>query len=450
MNITIYGAGKTGQYLTRVLTIGGHDLTVIENDTAVCEKLSSLYDISVINSEGIRRDVFNKELFASCELFIAVGPVDEMNIMACSVAKKVGARKTIARVRNEDYGMMDDVVGLEQLGVDLAIHPEKELSREITNLVILPNAIDVYELYDGRILIVSIIAKENSDITGKSLQEISSIFDLSVLRAVVVEKGLDVRIPRGSYVIEPGDKIYAIAKKEDVDNIFKMAGYEPEEKNKDIMVSGSGTIARTIAQVLEDSGKFNLKIIVGDEHRATQFSELFPDSLVVYGEATEVDLLAAEGIIDMDFFLALTENDETNMVASLLANHLQVKKTITLIEKTDYLPITKTIGLRRCINSAIATSNAIMRFVKHGNILSASTLKGIDIEVITLRIPESNRYLDKPLHNIKFPPNTIIGVIVRSGSTFVPSGHSIIKPGDEIVFFADKSSVDKVEQMFEK
>jgi len=447
MKVIIYGAGKTGQYLTRVLAIEGHDVTVIEPNNAICNKLSSQYDISVIVSGDIKRSAFNEEIFFGCDLFIAVGPVDEMNIMACSVAKKVGARVTIARVRNEEYGIMDDVVNLYTLGIDMVIHPEKEVSKELLNLVLHPHAIDIYELYEGKILIVSTIIKENSPIVGKSLIDISQIFDLSNMRAVVVEKGMDVIIPRGNYIIEANDKIYSVVEHQNVDQIFKISGYK-DETNKDIMINGSGKIAQAIAYELEASSKFNVKIIVNDEEKANQFSEIFPNSLVVHGEATHVDVLAAEGIIDMDFFLALTDNDEINVVSSLLANHLKVKRTVTLIEKTDYFPITKTIGLQRCINSSIATSNAIMRFVRHGNVQASSTLKGIDIEVITFKVTERDQLLNRPLHDIKFPKNSIIGAIVRDGSIFVPTGNDKMISGDEIVIFAEKASVIDVEKMF--
>lgn len=449
MNIFIYGAGKTGRYLIRVLTMEGHEVTVIEPDIGVGNKLKSLYDISVIESRGIKKDVFNEDVFAPCELFIACCPVDELNIMACSAAKKLGTGKAIARIRNEDYAVLDHVADLTMLGVDLVIHPEKEVSRELINLVAHPNAIDVYELYEGKLLIVSVLVKEDSKIVGKSLLEINKLYDLSDMRAVVVEKGLKTIIPGGDYIVQANDKVYAIATKEYVDAIFRLSGYK-EEKNEDIMIYGSGKIAMTIAEELEKIGDFDIKIIVGDGEEAELFSRQFPNSLVVCGEATDIDILAAEGIIDMDFFLALTDSDETNMVSSLLANHLQVKKTVTLIEKTDYFPITKTIGLQRCINSSIATANAIMRFVRHGNVLASSTLKGIDIEFITFRIPESNRYVGQSLHKIKFPKNSIIGAVVRNGNTFVPSGKSMLEVGDEVVVFAEKSSVTKVGKMFAK
>jgi trk system potassium uptake protein TrkA len=370
-----------------------------------------------------------------------------MNIMACSVANKVGAKKTIARIRNEDYGMMNDVVDLDALGVDRIIHPEKELSKELLNLVLHPNAIDVYELYNSKILIVSIIIKEDSHIIGKSLGEISKTHDLANMRAVIIEKGTEVIIPGGNYIVKPNDKVYAVVDKENVDMVFKVAGFK-EETNKDLMINGCGHIAQTIAEALEKNGKFNVKIIVNDEEKANQFSELFANTLVVQGDATDVDILAAEGIIDMDFFLALTDDDEANMVSSLLANHLKVKRTITLIEKTDYFPITKTIGLQRCINSSVTTSNAIMRVMRHGNILASSTLKGIDVEVITFKVSEQNRYVDQPLHQMKLPKNSIIGVIVRNGKIFVPAGKNMIKPGDEIVVFSGKSSVNELEKMF--
>jgi trk system potassium uptake protein TrkA len=447
MRITIFGAGKTGQYLTRVLAIEGHEVTVIEQDIGLCNKLSSSYDISTIRSEGIRRDVFNEETFASCELFIAVGPVDETNIIACSVAKKMGAEKTIARVRNEDYGMMEDVVDLRAMGIDEVVHPEKELSRELVNLVTHPNAIDVNELYNGRIMIVSTIVKENSNIVNKSLAEISNIHDLSELRIVVVEEGQDASIPGGGYVIKAGDKIFAVSDRANVETAFEIAGYT-EGTSKDIMINGSGKVARSVAMELEKRGSFNIKLIVDEEEKAALLSELLTRSLVVHGEATDLDILAAEGIIDMDFFLALTGNDETNVVSSLLANHLKVNKTITLIEKTDYLPITKTIGLQRCVNSSLSTTNGIMRFARHSNVKATSSLKGIDIDAISYRVSAANKYIGKPLRDIRFPRGSIVGVIVRNGQIFVPTGEHHLDPGDEIVVFHKKSAFGEVEKMF--
>lgn len=304
--------------------------------------------------------------------------------------------------------MMENVVDLRTLGIDLIIHPEKELSRELVNLVTHPNAIDIYELYDGRMLIASVIFKEKSGLVGKTLQEINSIHDLSDIRAVVVERGLQAFIPRGDYTVKEGDKIYAIAAREHIHSFFQIAGYG-EEDNRDIMIDGSGKIARAITEILDKDSHFNAKIIVDDEENAELFSGLFPNTLVVHGEGTDIDVLAAEGIIDMDFFLALTDNDETNVVSSLLANHLQVQKTITLIEKIDYLPITKTIGLQRCINSSISTSNAIMRFVRHGNVLASSTLKGIDVEFITFKIPPATATWNGRFSRCPFPKTALWG-----------------------------------------
>ena len=213
MRITIFGAGKTGQYLTRMLTIGGHEVTVIESDSATCDKLNSLYDISVIESDGIKQEVFNRENFENCDLFVAVSSVDEKNILACTIARKVGATKAIARIRNEDYCTMEEVINLRAMGIDEVIHPEKELSKELVNMVLHPNAIDVQQFYNGRILVVSTIVKENAGIAAKSLKEINSIFGLSEVRIAVVDEGFRAVIPRGDYVIEAGYKIYAVVDK---------------------------------------------------------------------------------------------------------------------------------------------------------------------------------------------------------------------------------------------
>ncbi len=448
MRITIFGAGKTGRYLTRMLTIGGHEVTVIESDSATCARVNSLYDISVLESDGIKQEVFNRENFEHCDLFVAVSAVDEKNILACTIARKVGAGKAIARIRNEDFCSMEEVLNLRAMGIDEVIHPEKELSKELVNMVLHPNAIDVQQFYNGRILVVSTIVKENAGIAGKSLIEINSIFDLSKLRIAVVDEGFRAVIPRGDYIIEAGYKIYAVVDKKNVNQVFELAGHDSEGAGNDIMISGSGKIARTVAQALEAQGDFNIKIIVSDEERAKQMSELLPNSLVVHGEATDLNVLAAEGIIDMDFFLALSDSDETNVVASLVSNHLEVKTAITLIEKTDYLPVTKTIGLPRCVNSSIATSDAIMRHMRHRNVRAFSSLKGIDIKIISFNVSAKNKYIDRPLRDIKFPQNTIIGIIVHDDELFIPTGDRTMVPGDEIVVFAQKGDISKVEKMF--
>lgn len=448
MRITIFGAGKTGRYLTRMLTIAGHEVTVIESDGATCQKLNSLYDISVIESHGIKQDVFNHENFEHCDMFIAVSSVDEKNILACGIAKRLGVEKTVARIRNEDFCTMEEIFNLKAMGIDEVIHPEKELSKELVNMVLHPHAIDVQQLYNGRILVVSTIVKEDAGIAGKSLMEINSLHDLSKVRIAVVDEGFRAVIPRGDYVIEAGYKIYAVVDKQNVDQVFRLAGYDPEVTGNDIMINGSGKIARTVAEALEEQGGFNIKLIVTDEERANQMSELLPKSLVVHGEATDLNVLAAEGIIDMDFFLALSDNDENNVVASLVANHLEVKTTITLIEKTDYLPVTKTIGLQRCVNSSIATSDGIMRHMRHSNVRAFSTLKGIDIKVISFQVSDKNKYLGQPLRDIKFPQNTIMGVIVHNDEVIVPTGDQTMAPGDEIVLFAQKGIIGKIEKMF--
>jgi trk system potassium uptake protein TrkA len=449
MNIIIYGAGKTGQYLTKILSAEGNDITLIESDPLICKRLRSVMDISIIESQGIKKDVFNRENFKECDLFIGVSSVDEMNIMSCSAAKKLGAKKVVARVRNDDYNFMEDIIDLEQFGIDLIIHPEKELSKELVNLLSYPSAIDVYELYNGKIMLISTTVKKDSKIIGKSLRDVSKTFPMHYLRVVVIERGVKAFIPKGDFKVEKDDKFFIIAEKRHLKDAFDLTGYN-DEKGRDIMIHGKGKIVETLGKELEKIGGFNIKIITNDENRASRFSEILTDSLIVYGEATDINILAAEGIIETDFFLALTGNDETNIVSSLLANHLEVKKTITRIEKIDYLPITKTIGLSRCVNSSISTSNAIMRFVQHGKVLSSSTLKGTNIVMITFMVSSDSRYIGIPLAELqtKIPKDSIIGVIYRKGNPIVPAGNDIIKSNDEIIVFSEIDSLYKVEKMF--
>ncbi|MCK4888857.1 MAG: NAD-binding protein, partial [Candidatus Aminicenantes bacterium] len=297
MNIIIYGAGKTGQHLARSLSSDGNDIIVVEKNPVLCSKLEKHLDATIIESQGIKKEVFNKDVFEECDLFIAVSSVDEMNILSCSAAKKLGADKVVARIRYDDLNFMDELIDLDDMGIDLIIHPEKELSAELENLLEYPSAIDVYELYNKKIMLVSTEVCSKSDIIGKSLGEISKLYSLSNMRIVVIERGFKAHIPRGDFIVEENDKFFVISEKKYLKEVFKMTGSNGDEKIKNIMIHGKGKLVETIGMALEKHGGYNLKIITEDESRAEHFSETLTDSLIVHGEATDLNMLAAEGII---------------------------------------------------------------------------------------------------------------------------------------------------------
>ncbi|PID31120.1 MAG: Trk system potassium transporter TrkA [Candidatus Cloacimonadota bacterium] len=449
MNIIIFGAGKTGEYLARVFTSEGSDVTIVDKDGEKCRKIESAIDVTALEFDGIKKEFFNKDYFSNVDLFIAVTAVDELNITACTIAKKLGTGTTIARIRNEDYDQFKDLIDLSAEGIDLIIHPEKELTKELINLVSYPEALDIYNISKGELYILSTEIKKDSPFLGRSLKDISKDKNINLenYRVVFVEKGIETIIPKGRYVFEEKDKVYFISLKDHINQFFSTIGCD-YKRGRDIMINGWGDVSKTLAVELERIGGFNVKLILNDRKKAEQLSEILTDTLVVVGEATDMDILATEGIIDMDFYLALTGNDEANMVSSLLASHLDVKRTITRIEETTYLPISKTIGLGRCINSSIATTNAIMRFFKHGKVVSSSTFKGINIDAITFKIDGDSKCIGKPISSLKFPGDTIIGAITRDDNFFIPAGNNEILPGDEIIVFTTRDLVPKIEKMF--
>ncbi|MBN1968367.1 MAG: Trk system potassium transporter TrkA [Candidatus Delongbacteria bacterium] len=449
MNIVIFGAGRTGEYLTRIFVYENNNVIVVDKDPEKCAKIEGVYDVSTLVYDGIKKEMFNKKFFSNTDLFIAVTAVDEMNIIACGLAKEMGDNTmTVARIRNEDYEMFGDFTNTAMKGIDLIIHPEKELTKELVNLVSYPEALDIYDLSRGNLFIISTLVKRNSSFDGVKVNKIArNVMDMDNYRIVLIERKMEAIIPNGDFEIKENDKIYFISEKENIETFFHGMGYNIKA-GKDIMINGSGNVTKAIGLELEKLGKFNVKVIVNDKEKALALSELFKNTLVVFGEATDIDVLATEGIDDMDFYLALTGNDEANMVSSLLASHLEVKRTVTRIEKTDYLPITRTIGLGRCVNSSIATTNAIMRFVKHGKILSTSTFKGINIGAVTFKIGDNSKCTNKAISELKFPEKAVIGAILRGDEYFVPSGNHIIKPDDEIILFCERIMIPKFEKMF--
>lgn len=449
MKIVIYGAGKTGQYLLKMFYAEGHDITIIDQNPNICRRLNIKYDISVINSTGVQKKVFHPDVFEGTDLFVAVSTVDELNIISCSIAKSLGAHWTVARVRNEDYAELTTFIDIHRMGVDLIIHPEKEIIREIQNLIDFPSAIDVLELMGGKVLVVSVIIAEDSQLVGLSLQDAARRYPMEDFRIILVERELDVFIPGGKYVVQPGDKIYLLATREKIDEVFRFTSSRKEE-NVNIMINGSSKIAQGIAANLDKRGRHNIKIIVDDEDIANELSGKLSNTLVLFSDGVDIDILAAEGIFEMDFFLALSEDDESNMVSSLFARHLQVRKTITLIETTDFLPITKTIGLQRVVNRSIATYNAILQFIRKEKIIALNLLKGTNIDFISMTVSENCRYTRKPIITFrnKLPEQSIIGVISRNGEIRIPTGKDELLPGDEVVVFTEKSNIERIEKLF--
>jgi trk system potassium uptake protein TrkA len=310
-----------------------------------------------------------------------------------------------------------------------------------------PYTFDVVEFENGRVLLIGIQIDENSPVLGKNLAEIADKFDEFTFRIVAINRAGSTIIPRGSESIKENDRLYVIAKGDKKDEVFKLA-VEEVYANRNIMILGGGKIGQMVAERLDDIKHISVKMIESNEEKSEMLAGKLQNTLVVVGDGTDIDLLAQEGIQEHDMFIALTSNDETNIVSSLVAKHLRVKRTVTLIGREDYLPLTKTIGLDLAINARLIASNAILRFVRRGSVKTMCSLKGIEAEAFEFEISEKCKACDKTLKELSLPEGIIIGTILRKNEVIIPVGGTAIRPGDRVIVFCLPQLVGQVEKLF--
>lgn len=447
MRILIIGGGEVGFHLAKIFSKENHEVVIIEQDKQRIEKLRETLDILAIEGSGSSVETLVKAGIEKARLLIAVSASDEVNIIASMLADKFNVEKKIARIRNQEYTSPDAVLSPEQLGIDLIINPEFETAKEIVRLIRRSAATDVIEFANGAIQLVGVRLDSAAKIISKKLVEVSSSIPNLTYRTVAIYRNGRTIIPTGEDYFLNGDQIFVVSKTESVPELLELCGKTDETIEK-IMILGGGKVGRMVAKALEKDRKLDIRLVESNAHKSQFAAEQLRHTLVIQGDGTDVDLLASEGIIDMDAFVSVTDDEESNIITSLLARHLGVRRTITMVTQANYIPLMKSIGLDAAVDIRITTANAIARFIHRGEVVSVATLKGIEAEAIELVAQKGSKITNKPLRQTKFPKGAIIGAVTRNGKVFVPVGESYLQPDDKVVIFALPKAVENVEKMF--
>jgi len=447
MKITVVGGGEVGFYLAGELALENHDVVIVESSGERLAKISKSLDVLAIEGDGTSQRVLEQAGIKSADMLIAVTNSDECNILACMIAREFGVKTKIARVRDHALSETESVLAPSRIGIDLMIHPELETANEILRLIRMPAATEVIEFFEGQAILLGLKLVEGSPIIGKTLIEIGKTYEGTSFRIAAISRRNQTIIPRGDHHIEKGDLVYIVTHKESEREIFKLTHNEEVSEIHDLMVLGAGRVGMMVADSLQDT-KTKTKLVDSDPDKALWAAGLLNDTLVVEADGRDIDIIAAEGLIDMDAFVACTGSDETNIVTSLVARHLGVKRIITLVEKKFYLPIIRAIGLEIGVNKHILTSNAILKFIRRGRVLSFSQMRGIDAATVVYQIGEKAKICKKPLYQTNFPQGAVIGAIRRRGELIVPTGETQLEPGDEAVVFHLPQARNKVDSWF--
>jgi len=444
LKIIVIGAGKVGCQIAQTLSSENHDIVIIEKDNIIQQSAQNSLDAMVILGNGANVLTLEEAGIKQTDMLIAVTSSDEVNMLACMIAKQFGVPKKIARIRNPEY-LHTSILSREKLGIDFAINPERATAKEIVKLFKSPiNVSQVQDFAEGKVKLIEFNIEKYFPFLNQQLKNIS--FKYPVLVAAIYRDN-KIIIPDGEEKIILGDNLYVLVEKDNFLGLNEFFNEKPLDM-QNVMILGGNRIAIQTALILAKLG-INTKLIERDKEKCDKIAELLPHSLIINGDGTNIDLLKSEGIKTTDGFVAVTGYDEYNLLVALLAKHLGTKKVIAKIDRSNYIPILEKIGVDAVVNPRIITTSAILQFIRRGEIVSLTLLKEGKAEVIELMVHSNSKIINKPLRNANLPKNSIIGAVIRKDRVIIPHGDDTIQAQDKIIIFALSSAIKKIENIFD-
>ncbi len=443
MKIVIVGAGAVGDDLARSVSRRESDVVVIELDHDRMLQAKEHLDCRVLEGNGVNPSFLDEVGMADCDLFCAVTDKDEANIIACLTAHHLGASVKVARVRSSEFYRAGNLVFD---GIDMAINPDIEAVCSMREILWQQAATDIYEFAGGRVRVVGARVGDRAFVTGKSLAEIEQELGSRWALVITVLRRGETLIPRGDTVIEPDDLVYVAGARGTVDKALTYVT-TPSAQLQNVMIVGASPTGLELARELTAHG-VNVKLIDRNEARCAHAAEQLHHVLVLHADGTDLELLKSEGVDQMDGFVSVSKDEDTNVMACLLAHYHGPAKTICLVNRPDYVPLLPVLGIDAAISPRLSTSDAIARFVKRGAVVSTHSLGYTGAEILHFHLAAGLGCLDKPLSKLKFPRHAVIGAVLKRGHVVTPRGNTVLRAGDEIVVFALPKGVSEVEKFF--
>ena len=445
MSIIIIGAGEVGYHLAQRLSQEKKDVVVIDRDAEKIRRVQNTLDVQTLHGSGGSLSLLREAGISEASMVIAVTNSDEVNMISCLVAGvQDKVPKKIARVRDPEYSALFPLFDKEHLDIDLVINPDHEVVDMILKLMEVPGAVDVADFADGKVRMVGIPLLPDSPLAGRTLAQISQMYPQSGILIVAVQKGDRVFIPRGSDVINAHDLLFMVMARDKMREALESSGHR-RPPIKRVMILGGTLIGMELAKGLESRG-IQVKIIEQNEARCQELAQKCSRALVLRGDATFQDLLLEENVGEMDTFIAVTEDEETNVMISLLAKKMGVRRVMTLVNKVGYSPLVHSIGVDVVVSPRLVAVNKIMQFLRRGKILSVSSLAEENAEAFEAVAMETSDIVGRPLREMEFPRDAIVGAIVRGPEVIIPNGSTVIQPGDRVMIFALTPAIKEVEK----
>lgn len=452
MQVVVIGAGKVGFEVALRLSSEGHDVVVIDKNPKALEEVSAHLDVMTVVGNGASPAVLERVGVGKCDLLIAVTEIDEVNMIACMTAKQYGVRTCVARIRNSEYlSHNPHGLSLRKLGIDLVIDPERLATMEIVRLLRTPMATEVDYFVDGRVAVVGLKVDPEAPIVGKPLREC----DLPHLLIAALVRNGEVIIPQGDDVVQPSDHLFVIGRTGNFHSARAVLS-KPRVHIRKVAILGAGKIGYHLASdlVADRRSEIEVTLIERDPDRAAQAAQALPRVLVIQGDGTKVDMLREEGIGEVDAFVAVTGEDHTNLLSTMLAKQLGVSEAIVEISREDYAPLAKQAGADAVIVPRLLTASMVLRLVRRSRIVSMMILEEGKAEAIELIASPDAPIVGRPLRRSNFPKGAIVGAVLRQGATDaedeveIACGDTVIHAGDRVLVFTLPEMVERVERLF--
>lgn len=445
MEILVIGAGEVGFNIAERLSQENKDVVVIDSSEANLQRIKDSLDIKTVCGSGSNPKTLLEAGLKQADMLIAVTDSDEVNMIACLIAgsqSKVPVK--IARIRNPEYSENTTILDKDHLDINLAISPEREAARVILKMQDIPHATSVSEFLDGKVKLFSLKMRPGSPVDGKALKDISFLHPGENVLVPAIYRDGRIIIARGKDVIKGDDEIFVVTESNNVNRVISLFGFEAETIKR-VMIAGGGNIGYYLANNLEKRG-FSVKIIERNEDRCEKLASDLTKTVVLKGDTSDQTILKEENIANVDCFIAVTNDDEANILSSLLAKQMGAKKVITLVNKAGYIPLMSTVGIDIAVSPRLSTVSGILQYVRKGKVLSVTSIHEENAEAIEVIALDTSDIVNKPLKDIKEPKGAIIGAIERDGKVIIPKGDDIILPGDRVLIFTLRSSIPDVEK----
>ena len=446
MKIIIAGAGDLGSHLAKLLSSESHDIYLLDLSEERLNTISSQIDVFTIAGDAKSVEIMEQKLISSCDLLIAVTSSEETNMLICILGKKLGAKRTIARINDVNIIKENKEHFYNELGIDTLISPTYLATLEIQRLVNQSAFTDDIEFDNGKLTVFGISLSENSSLINKTVRESADLNPNLSFKPLALHRDDLTLIVNGETVLKENDIVYFISLKDSIPNIIKLCG-KNNFKIKDVMIIGGSRIGINTAELLEND--FRVTLVEKDKVTCQQMANTLKKTLIINIDGHDVKMLEEEGLTEIDALISVTADSEMNIMTSLVGKSHGIKKTIARIENFDYINLSQSIGIDTLINKKIIAADNIFKFVRKGNVSLVANLHGTDAEIIEFVVKDGSKITKSPINKLNFPNSSKIAGVIRNGIPIIPFGDFHLKENDKTIVFSLTESIQKIEKVFQ-